>query len=324
MRRILEILDNVLNATVVFGYDKIGYWTRRPLWDASDTNASMRGKICVITGANSGLGKATATRLAELGATVYMVCRNPRLGQEARDEIVRTTGNESVFLDIVDMSSQRQIREYVRAFHEKSDRLDVLINNAGVLLNERQESEDGIEMTFAVNVLGYFLLTNLFIPFLQQSPYARVINVSSGGMYAAKLHLEDPQFAQRPYNGVQAYAETKRAEVIMTEIWAEKPAEAPVFFAAMHPGWADTKAVKNSLPLFWTLTRPLLRTPEQGADTVVWLAVNPHLEHADSGKFWFDRKTRPTHRFKNTHNTPEEIRQLWDACCEMTGYKENA
>jgi hypothetical protein len=121
---------------------------------------------------------------------------------------------------------------------------------------------------------------------------------------------------------VQAYAETKRAEVILTEIWAEKQTDTPMIVSAMHPGWADTKAVKNSLPLFRTFTRPLLRTPEQGADTIVWLAVNPHLEHTDSGQFWFDRKARPTYRFKNTHNTQEEIQQFWDVCCELTGYRE--
>jgi hypothetical protein len=141
-------------------------------------------------------------------------------------------------------------------------------------------------------------------------------------MYAAKIHLDDLQFSQRRYNGVHAYAESKRAEVILTEIWARKLAGTTIFVSAMHPGWADTKAVKNSLPLFRTLTRPLLRTPEQGADTIVWLAVNPHLQSVDSGKFWFDRKIRPTHRLKNTHNTPEEIQQFWEICCVLTGYRE--
>lgn len=318
MRRFFETLDDVLNATVVFGYDRIGYRARQPLWDPSETKVSMKDKACVITGANSGLGKAASMRLAELGADVYMLCRNAQLGQEARDEIVEKTGSTSVIVDIVDMSSQQQIREYVKAFHQKSGQMDVLINNAGVLLNDRRESEDGIEMTFAVNTLGYFLLTNLSLPLLRQSSHARIINVSSGGMYTTKIHVDDLQFLQRPYNGMKAYAETKRAEVILTEIWARKLANTNIFVSAMHPGWADTKAVKNSLPLFRTITRPLLRTPEQGADTIIWLAINPSLEHADSGKFWFDRKIRPTHRFKKTQNTPEEIRQFWETCCALT------
>ena len=162
------------------------------------------------------------------------------------------------------MSSQQQIRHFADTFQKESNQLDILINNAGVLLNERQESEDGIEMTFAINTLGYFLLTNLLRPMLAKSPQGRIINVSSGGMYTAKIHVDDLQYEQRTYNGVQAYAETKRAEVILTQIWAQKVADTNIVVAAMHPGWANTKGVQDSLPLFQTVMRPLLRSSAQG------------------------------------------------------------
>jgi NAD(P)-dependent dehydrogenase (short-subunit alcohol dehydrogenase family) len=141
-------------------------------------------------------------------------------------------------------------------------------------------------------------------------------------MYTAKLHVDDLQYEQRPYNGVQAYAETKRAEVVLTQIWAHKLADTNIFVAAMHPGWANTKSVQKSLPLFQAVMRPLLRSPAQGADTIVWLAANPHLGKAESGRFWFDRKTRSFHRLGTTRNTPQEIQQFWQTCCTLTGYEE--
>jgi len=313
----LPILDDLLDRTVIMGYDRIGYALRKPLWDSSDTDVSMTGKTCLITGANAGIGQAAAERLADLGATVHLLCRDAERGLEARNRIIEKTGNRQVHLELVDLSDQAEVRNFASSFQNRADRLDVLVNNAGVLLKERQTSIDGVEMTFAVNTLGYFLTMALLEPLLRNAPDARVINVSSGGMYLAKLNVDDLEWTERPYHGTKAYAETKRAEAILTRIWAQRLAGAATV-NAMHPGWADTKAVRRGLPLFWMMTWPVLRNPAQAADTIVWLAVNPKLTADDSGLFWCDRKPRPFHRRADTRNTDQEIRTFWRYCCDRT------
>ncbi|MBF0289488.1 MAG: SDR family NAD(P)-dependent oxidoreductase [SAR324 cluster bacterium] len=323
MRVIFEVMDDVLNKTVLFGYDRIGYAIRKKLWNDTETQVPMNDKVCVITGANSGLGKAASLHLARLGASVYLVCRNPESGEAARQEIMDLSGNTQVFLELVDMSEPQQIKAFAERFDPMENRLDILINNAGVLLNTRNENSEGIEKTFATNTLGYFLMTNWMLPYLQKSKAARIINVSSGGMYPAAVQLEDPQYLKRPYNGVNAYAESKRAEVILSEIWAHDLKENNIMVSAMHPGWADTRGVQNSLPTFHKITQTILRTPEQGADTIIWLAVNPHLTKQDSGKFWFDRKPRSIHRSRKTQHTNEQAQMLWDLCCECGHWHES-
>lgn len=322
LRSLGNLVDDTLNQTVIFGYDRIGYYLRKPLWNPEEVNSNMKGKVCLITGANSGLGKATALHLAKLGAEVHLVCRNEQLGKKAQEEIQSVTDNSKIHLHLVDMSVQQQVEQFASRFKAEQLKLDVLVNNAGLLINQRETNEIGIEMSFAVNVLGYFLLTNLLLPLLQQSAPSRIINVSSGGMYTTGLNVTDAQFEKRKYDGVQAYAEHKRAEVIFTEIWAKQLQDSGVTVNAMHPGWADTKGVQRSLPTFRKMTQAILRDAAQGADTIIWLATNPNLTQKDSGKFWFDRKARTTYRSKKTKNTPSEIQQYWESCCELTNHLE--
>ena len=279
---------------------------------------SMQGRVCVVTGANSGLGKAVTHSLAALGATVYMLRRNRERGEAARAEIIDRSGNAQVLLEIVDMSSQASVRAGVQRLLAQTDRLDVLINNAGGLLNERQTSVDGLEMTFATNTLGYFLLTELLLPRLKASAPSRVINVSSGGQYLAKLVVDDLQFEARPYDGVRAYAESKRAEVLLTQRWAGRLAGTGVMVQAMHPGWARTPGVAQTLPSFFKWLWPFLRTPAQGADTIAWLAAHPHLADAENGQFWFDRQVRPVYKWGSPRNTPEEVERFFAACYTLT------
>ncbi len=317
MKTFFELMDEVLDKTVLFGYDRIGYSIRKQLWNETETQVSMTDKIAIITGANSGLGRATSLHLAQSGATLYLVCRNPKSGEMVRQDIIESSGNWKVFLEITDMSEPQQIKAFAKRFQSMESRLDILINNAGVLLNKRQENSEGLEKTFATNTLGYFLMTNLMLPHLLKSEAARIINVSSGGMYPVAVQLDDPQYHTRPYNGVTAYAESKRAEVILNEIWAHDLENQNVIVSAMHPGWADTKGVQNSLPTFRKMTQAILRTPEQGADTIIWLATNPHLTKQDSGQFWFDRKPRSIHRSLKTQHTREQAQKLWKLCCEL-------
>ncbi|MCB1308976.1 MAG: SDR family NAD(P)-dependent oxidoreductase, partial [Leptospiraceae bacterium] len=274
---LFEQLDRLLDKTVVFGYDRIGYLTRRAFWNPADTDVDLTGRVCLVTGANSGLGRATAEGLAARGAQTHLVCRNAASGEQARMEIRTATGNPDVHLHLVDLSQQRAIRDFCDAFARRQSRLDVLINNAGLLLNEREVSPDGIEMSLAVNVLAGHMLIGLLLPLLKNAPQARVINVSSGGMYAVGLRTQDRQYEQEPYDGVRAYAHTKRAQVVLTELYAEHPGTEGILFFSMHPGWADTAGVQRSLPTFRMLTRPVLRTAEQGADTILWLAVRRDL-----------------------------------------------
>jgi NAD(P)-dependent dehydrogenase (short-subunit alcohol dehydrogenase family) len=309
--------DALLDKTVVLSYTRIGYGLRRRIWDAADLDVDMSGKRCLVTGANSGLGLAAAKQLARLGASVTMVARNPDRGQAAQAEVIAQTGNRNVDLEIVDVSSLAAVRTFAARFVEATDRLDVLINNAGVLLPQRRLSVDGIELSFATNVVGPFLLTNLLLPLLERSRPARVIFVSSGGMYAQKLDVDDLQSEREPFNGTIAYARHKRAQVILTEMWAERLAGSGVTVNVMHPGWADTPGVQTSLPAFWKITRLFLRTPEQGADTVVWLAVAPHIA-SESGKFWFDRRERETHKLARTVSPIQDRQRLWDACVRLS------
>ncbi len=314
-RLLLKTADELLDKTILFSYTNIGYQLRRPFWDRAAAN--VEGKVCLVTGANAGLGKVVAMELARRGAVVHMLCRSAERGAAAQQEIEAATGNGQIFLHQVDMSRQADIRAFVGGF--EAEKVDVLVNNAGVLLPRRQVSDENIELTFATNVLGPFLLTELLLPKLQKAPVARVINVTSGGMYTARLHVDDLQFEKRPFNGPRAYAETKRAEVIMTQLWAQEWAGNGVAVHSVHPGWAATPGVARSLPRFDRIMRPLLRTSRQGADTILWLCVAPGLHKQPNGQLWFDRKKRPLHKRGIKRNSSAEIEKFWLICHQLTG-----
>lgn len=312
--RLGKVLGALLDPTVVLAFDRIGFGVHSLRFDPRDTDVSMAGRTCLVTGANSGLGYATTKALAERGARVIMLCRSAERGESARDELRRETGSERIELRLLDVSDLSDVRRAVRELD--AERVDVLVNNAGVLPDERQLTADGLELTVATNLVGPFLLTRLLLPKLAAADGARVIHVSSGGMYLQPLGLDDWNAEQGDFDGVKAYANTKRAQVVLTELWAEKlPRPASIDVHAMHPGWADTPAVKSSLPRFHRLTSRILRTPEQGADTIVWLAVCPH-PGGESGAFWFDRRRVSARIVPGTTETAEQRERLWRQCCE--------
>ena len=315
---ITSLLDDVLDRTVVVGYTNVGYWIRSRGWSASELQ-QMQGKVVLITGASSGLGLAAAEGFARLGATVWLVVRSPERGEQARARIVERSGNGDVHVGVCDLSELESVRQFASRFRGQASRLDVLVNNAGVMTDERALSADGIELTLATNVVGPFLLTNLLIPMLQDSPPARIINVSSGGMYTQRITVDDLQSERGQFDGPKVYARTKRAEVILTEIWAQRLVDTGVVVHAMHPGWSDTPGVRSSLPRFYKATRPLLRTPAQGADTIVWLGAATEPSQS-SGRFWHDRRPRPTHRLRWTQETRQERERLWTQCAELSGW----
>ena len=268
-----RLLDSLLDLAVAPGYTRIGYRLRGLSWPSAIAG-SLVGKVALVTGASSGLGEATCEGLARAGARVHMLVRDLERGEEARERLrLRLDAEAQLELWLCDLADLSSVRGFARSFSAGERRLDVLVNNAGVLPPERQRTADGFELAFATNVLGPFVLTGLLVGALRLGDRARVINVSSGGMYTARLDVDDPQLEGRKFDGPSFYAHTKRAEVALTEVWAERLAEFGISCHSMHPGWADTPGLSSSLPRFHRLMRPLLRDPHEGADTIVWLAT---------------------------------------------------
>lgn len=309
-----DAIDAAMDFTVVPGFSAIGFHVRRrmfgwqPPW--------LEGRSVMVTGANSGLGEAAAFDLVRCGAEVHMVCRNEEKGLAARDSIAARTGVEPT-LHICDLADLDSIREFTARFLESEEDLDVLINNAGVMTPEREQTEAGFDRVFATNVLGPFLLTELLLPRIAESDDGRVITMSSGGMYSSGFDLDDPQFQKPDYKPTAAYAHTKRAEVMLTEEWNDRAGDTgPVFYSA-HPGWAVTPGMSEALPGFHRLLGPILRTPAEGAETVVWLCGAAPGE-APGGAFFEDRKKRPKHRIPGTRESAEDRRELHELCSRLT------
>ncbi|MDT0382692.1 SDR family NAD(P)-dependent oxidoreductase [Streptomyces sp. DSM 42041] len=312
---ISSLVDTVLDRSVVLGYGKPGLYLRRrlPGWPADD--GRMDGKVVLVTGAGSGIGLAAAAGFARRGASVRVLGRSPeRAEQAARLTRERSGGDAAGEVRPVacDLSSLAELRDFTERFRRQEDRLDVLVNNAGVMPDERQHSPDGVELTFATHVLAAWALTDALTPLLERAAPSRVINVTSGGQYGQSLPVGDPQSEHSSYNPKAIYARTKRAQIVLTEQWAERLRDSGVHVHAMHPGWADTKGVRTWLPVFRALTRPIVRTPEQGADTVVWMGHTPETART-TGLFWHDRRPRPTtYRLGAKPDDDRTRRELWD------------
>ncbi len=315
-----RLIDTALDRSVVGGYTRLGYLIRSRAWEPGQL-PSMAGRTVLVTGASGGLGLAAAEGFAALGARLLLVVRDAQRGERSRELIEQRTGNPQLQVELCDLSSLQSVRALVARLQARDQQLDVLVNNAGVLPRARTLSADGFELAFATNVLGPFLLTNLLIPVLQRSPDPRIINVSSGGMYTQRLRVDDLESERGSFDGAAVYARTKRAQVVLTQLWAARLAGTGVVVHAMHPGWADTPGVRESLPRFHRLTAPLLRTPQQGADTIVWLgAAAP--PRASSGGFWHDRRRRPTHLLPGTRESAAQRERLWEECCRRSGWHE--
>jgi NAD(P)-dependent dehydrogenase (short-subunit alcohol dehydrogenase family) len=272
----------------------------------------MDGAVVLVTGAASGLGLAACQSFARLGARVHALARNDERAREAAEQIRAAVPGADVEPVACDVSRLDELRALAARYED--GRLDVLVNNAGVMPDERTRSADGHELMFATHVLAPFALTALLSDALQRSAPARVINVTSGGLYAQSLPGADVESEDIDYSPKRLYARTKREMVAITELWAQRLQGSGVVVHAMHPGWADTEGVRRWMPLFRAVTRPIIRTPEQGADTIVWLGAAPE-PLACTGRLWHDRRTRPTsYRLGASPGDELDRRRVWEAC----------
>jgi NAD(P)-dependent dehydrogenase (short-subunit alcohol dehydrogenase family) len=314
---LMNTLDTVLDRSVAVGYSRVGHALRSRGWSTVDpAPGSMTGRRVAVTGAGSGLGEATARALAGLGATVHLVVRDEERGRLAAERIRRAVPEADLVLERCDVADLADVRRFAADLAARVERLDVLVHNAGTLPAERTESVDGHELIVATHVLGPVLMTELLVPVLDRAN-ARVVLVSSGGMYAQRLPADDPDYLKGRYHGATAYARSKRMQVALTPVLQERWGHRGITVVSMHPGWADTPGVASSLPLFRAVTRPFLRDAEAGADTVVWLSATDRPLRG--GTFWHDRVERPAHYFPRTRETPEERQRLWSWVLTQTG-----
>jgi len=279
----------------------------------------MGGKTALITGGTSGIGKATAVALAAMGADVVIVGRNPERGEAAVEDIRVQSHSESVELMLADLSVQAEVRRLAEEFQGRHDRLDVLANNAGLVHSRRTETPDGIETTLAINHLAPFLLTNLLLDLLKKSAPSRVITVSSEAQRLGNMDFDDIQ-STRKYKGFPVYGMTKLANIMFTYELAERLRGTFVSANCVHPGSVSTNFGKNNggpIALFFRLGKPFMRSPEQGADTLIWLASSPEVEGI-SGKYFSDRKEIEA---KEAAYDEGARRRLWEISEELTGLK---
>jgi len=304
MGRLADAMDALLEASVVGSFTKIGAGARRAL-DHWKELPSLDGRVVVITGGTSGLGLSATRTLAALGATVEVVARNRPKAEAMRAAILADHPRAHVGVregDTGHLADMRRVAAEILADHA---RVDVLIHNAGALDDVRTVSPEGIETTVASQVVGPFVLSVRLLPALERAAREagrdpRILWVSSGGMYSEPLDVARLEMPERGYDGIVAYARAKRAQVTLTETMAEALAGRGIRVHAMHPGWAETPGVARSLPTFRRVMAPLLRTAEEGADTLVWLAASDDARIAERGRFWLDRRPRPIHRLART------------------------
>jgi NAD(P)-dependent dehydrogenase (short-subunit alcohol dehydrogenase family) len=303
-------MDYLADHAIVPGmlmFSRFGFELSRRFW--AEPGGTLYGRKVVLTGGTSGIGKAAAYMLAEKKAFLTIIARNREKAVQVQQDIITRTGNPHIDFMIADLGLMRDIEQVAKQLQDTKKSIDILINNAGALFNERQETSEGFEQTFATDLLGVFYLTELLKKSIVRSS-GRIVNVSSGGMYTQKIAVDDLENRQAPYNGTKAYARAKRGVVILTRIWAKELQKDGITVHAMHPGWVDTPGIKRSLPEFHSLVSNLLRTPEQGADTIVWLALSETAGRS-TGRFWLDRRPHETVVFPGTGETEQERQALW-------------
>lgn len=279
----------------------------------------MNGKICLITGATSGIGKETAKGLAELGATIVMVGRDREKGEEVKKEIIETTGNKNIHLLIADLSLQKSIKNLAHSFKERFTHLDVLINNAGGIFGRRIITEEGIEYTFALNHIAYFLLTHLLLDILKKRTPSRIINVASEGHRFHRIDFDNLQ-GEKGYSGLRAYDQSKLCNILFTYELARRLEGSGITVNCLHPGMVDSN-FGNTGPLWFRLLikigKVILITSERAARAVIYLASSSDVERI-TGKYFIGRK--PARSSRISYDVGIQKR-LWEVSEKVTGIK---
>lgn len=273
-----------------------------------------------MTGSSSGLGQRCAADLLALGADVLMVVRDVEKGEEAaaavHHQVRSVPGAGSAQVWHCDVSDLDSVRSFAKALSATGEPLHGIVHNAGSLPPTRTESAQGHELTMALHVLGPVLMTDLLVPALADHG-ARVVFVTSGGMYTQPLPSDDPEFLDGDYEGAVAYARSKRGQVELLPVLAPRWGAHGIAVDAMHPGWAATPGLTSSLPRFERVLRPVLRSDSVGADTTAWLlGAEPP---PPSGLFWHDRRPRPTSYLSRTNPSEEQRRAFWGWVVSSTG-----
>jgi NAD(P)-dependent dehydrogenase (short-subunit alcohol dehydrogenase family) len=309
-----DLIDTALDRTIVLGFSRPGMLLRRRGAGWPPDPPRIDGKVVLVTGAASGIGRSSCIGFARLGATVLAVARSRARADDAARAVLASVPDASVRPLACDLSRLDELDDFSRRLRRDLDRLDVLVNNAGVMPERRERSADGHELMFATHVLAPFALTAWTRELLQRSAPARVINVSSGGMYTQPIRAGDPESERDRYSAKKLYARTKRELVVISEEWAKRLHGTGIVVHAMHPGWADTTGVRRAMPTFRKVIAPIIRSPEQGADTVVWLGAAPEPLKCTGG-FWHDRRRRPTEYALGADGPNDLERQaLWGYC----------
>lgn len=280
-------------------------------------NVQMKGKIVLITGANSGIGKATAIKLAQMGGKIVMACRNAIKAEDAKKEIIYRSGNDDVEILLADFAKQEEVHALAEEFKQRYDTLDVLVNNAGLIADRRATTTEGYELTFAVNHLAPFLLTHLLMEPLKAAKQGRIINVSSEGHRIGKLNF-DNLMLERDYSNMKAYANSKLANILFTKELVNHLKGTNITTNALHPGVVDSNFAGNS-SMFWqammAMAKPFMISIEKGAETSIYLASSEKV--ATSTGLYFVRKKAK--KPSGDANNPAIAKRLWDISLGFTG-----
>lgn len=314
-------LDTVLDKALILGYSSIGPALRRHWWPADPDPQALVGRHVVVTGASSGLGQAAASSIARLGATVHLVGRKDARLRESAAAIRRDVPDAQLLEEVCDISDLDAVRAYAADLKGRVSTIHAIVHDAGVMPPERTETAQGHELALATHVIGPLLLTELVRENLAAAADPRVVIVSSGGMYSAPLDRsigDDVEYRDGDYEGIRAYARTKRIQVTMAELMAARYAGDGITVHSMHPGWADTPGITDSMPRFAKVVAPILRSAEQGADTIAWLTASPEASRT-SGEFWCDRRPRSTYYLPGRTDDPDARRRVWSYVCDAAG-----
>ncbi len=319
-----DVIDALLELAVVPSFSRIGPVVRSRLWGWHEPAPMvLAGRTTLVTGATGGLGRATAESLGRLGARVLLVGRDQARLDALRASLIEAHGEDRFPTFVADMGSLAGVRAAADAIRASETSLDLLVDNAGAIHADRTTTADGLEASMALMAVGPFAFVAALMPLLRQSSDARVIAVTSGGMYTQAIEADDLDGAAVEYNGPRFYARAKRAQVTLIREWARRTAGSSVSFSAMHPGWARTPGLTDSLPGFDRIMGPILRSPAEGIDTILWLATAGRAE-LGSGQLFLDRRSRPFDRVPWTRQNASQRRRLWDVVVDRAGIADPA